>query len=273
MAASTFATLLPGIGGLVYSTKIEPGEVVIEHITLKLPRLDPVFDNYNLIHISDLHRDTTWMSEERLVAYMHLVNDQKPDAIAITGDFVSWQAEPFEDSLVRALQILKPRDATVAVLGNHDHWTNASIVRRAIRRSGTVDINNGVYTIQRGQAMLHLCGVNDVWEGHHRLDLVMGALPNDGAAILLAHEPDYADVSSQIGRFDLQLSGHSHGGQVQLPFIGPIAYAEMAHKYPAGLYKVNTMYQYTNRSLGMVIPQIRFNCRPEITVFKLKPII
>ncbi|KAB2867048.1 MAG: metallophosphoesterase [Anaerolineae bacterium] len=270
MALSTIATTSLGGGSWLYATEIEPEHVAIERTTLKISRLDPAFHGYKLAHISDLHMDHTWMTEERLLDLMRLVNEQKPDAIAITGDFVTDEAIPFENSLVKALQMLNPRDNTVAVLGNHDHWTNATIVRRAIGKSGITDLNNAVYTLRRGDAMLHLCGVNDIWENQHRLDLVLQDLPADGAAILLSHEPDYADVSSQIGRFDLQLSGHSHGGQVQVPFVGPVALPYMAHKYPSGLYTVNGMYQYTNRGLGMVSPQVRVNCPPEITIFTLE---
>ncbi|GIK63376.1 MAG: putative metallophosphoesterase YkuE [Chloroflexota bacterium] len=269
-ALSTLATTSTGVAGLIYGYKIEPQQIQIEHLTLKLPRLNPAFDGYRLVQISDLHVDHTWMSEERLLECMRLVNEQKPDAVAITGDFVSIEVEPFEATLIKGLQALTPRDNTVAVLGNHDHWADAVVVRRAIYRSGIADVNNSFYTVQRGEAKLHFCGVDDIMENQQRLDLVLDTLPADGAAILLAHEPDFADVSSQTGRFDLQLSGHSHGGQVRLPLIGPIGQAELAQNYPAGLYKVNGMYQYTNRGLGMVTPQIRFYCPPEITVFTLR---
>jgi len=99
---------------------------------------------------------------------------------------------------------------------------------------------------------------------------VLALLPDEGCAILLAHEPDYADISAPTGRFDLQLSGHSHGGQVILPFIGPPILPSYSHKYPVGQYQVGSMIQYTNRGLGTVAPMVRFNCRPEITVFTLR---
>jgi hypothetical protein len=117
--------------------------------------------------------------------------------------------------------------------------------------------------------MLHIAGVDDVWEEHARLDMVLEQLPADGAAILLAHEPDFADESAATGRFDLQLSGHSHGGQVIYPFGGPPILPTYAKKYPVGRYQVSGMIQYTNRGLGMIPPHVRFNCRPEITVFTL----
>jgi predicted MPP superfamily phosphohydrolase len=99
---------------------------------------------------------------------------------------------------------------------------------------------------------------------------LLAGLPEHGAAILLVHEPDFADHSAASGRFDLQLSGHSHGGQVIIPFIGPPIVPYLAQKYPLGLYQVQNMLLYVNRGLGMARLKVRFNCRPEITVITLR---
>ena len=101
-------------------------------------------------------------------------------------------------------------------------------------------------------------------------DKVMRTLPADGAAILLVHEPDFADLSAATGRFDLQLSGHTHGGQIVLPLVGPPILPSMGRKYPSGEYRVNDMLLYTNRGIGVTTVNARFNCRPEITVFNLE---
>ncbi|MDQ3318036.1 MAG: hypothetical protein M3522_11995, partial [Actinomycetota bacterium] len=90
------------------------------------------------------------------------------------------------------------------------------------------------------------------------------------AAVLLAHEPDFADRSAEGGRFGVQLSGHSHGGQVKLPGVGPPVLPPLGEKYPAGKYEVGGMVQYTNRGLGVIQPRLRFGCRPEITMFVLR---
>jgi predicted MPP superfamily phosphohydrolase len=103
-----------------------------------------------------------------------------------------------------------------------------------------------------------------------RLNQVLAQLTANDAAILLVHEPDYADVSAGTGKFDLQVSGHSHGGQIVVPFYGPPILPESGQKYPGGLYKVGNMFQYTNRGVGMDRFPIRINCPPEITVFELK---
>lgn len=268
MASALEVTLL-SVGGLAYASRIEPGWVDLKPIELTLPRLAPQFDGYRMIQISDIHMDD-WMTRSRLADIVALVNRQAPDLVAITGDFVTDTPQRFARDLIAVLGGLAPRDATLAVLGNHDHWTDPVLVREVIHASGIVNVSNAVYTLRRGPALLHLAGVDDVWESQDRLDLVLEALPDAGAAILLAHEPDFADVSAGTGRFDLQLSGHSHGGQVIFPLRGPLVLPRYAQKYPVGLYRVGGMLQYTNRGLGMIPPRVRFNCRPEVTVFTLR---
>jgi predicted MPP superfamily phosphohydrolase len=109
-----------------------------------------------------------------------------------------------------------------------------------------------------------------VYVGQNRIEKVLEKLPEQGCAILMVHEPDFADESAATGRFDLQISGHSHGGQVNLPLLGAPVLPRFGRKYPQGLYQVGSMYQYTNRGVGMTPPYIRINCRPEITVFTLE---
>jgi hypothetical protein len=146
---------------------------------------------------------------------------------------------------------------------------NAEWVERSLSQAGVEVLRNSVKTIQRGGAKLNIAAVDDVRQKMDRLDQVLEMLPEEGAAILLAHEPDFADVSSLTGRFDLQISGHSHGGQIVLPIIGPPLLPAMGRKYPSGLYYVNNMLLYTNRGIGVTTINARFNCRPEITLFTL----
>jgi predicted MPP superfamily phosphohydrolase len=108
-----------------------------------------------------------------------------------------------------------------------------------------------------------------MWFGDIRLEDVTARLGDNSAAILLAHEPDFADRSEATGKFDLQISGHTHGGQIVIPFYGPPVLPHLGRKYPSGLYKVGNMFQYTNRGVGMHSLAVRFNCPPEITIFEL----
>jgi predicted MPP superfamily phosphohydrolase len=218
-----------------------------------------------------------WMNPERLQRVADLVSAQKPDVLLITGDFLI--GYDFDDAaqqaiqgLVKGLGPLAASIPTFAVLGNHDYWINARAVRDMLHSTGITDLTNRVFTLTRENQHLHLCGVDDVWDGEVRLDDVIDQLNGNGAAILLAHEPDFADTSAPTGRFDLQLSGHTHGGQIVLPFIGPPRLPYLGRKYPSGLYKVGEMFQYTNRGVGMARLPIRINCPPEITLFILEGI-
>lgn len=255
--------------GYVYASRIETKWLEVNTLSLTLPRLAPAFNGYKLVQISDIHLGTG-MTRDHLNYVVELINQQQPDSVAITGDFVTHgDIDPLMTPLAETLSALSARDAVVAVLGNHDHWTNPAQVRGALAAAGVLDVSNSVYSIWRGDHRLHLAGIDSYWERLDRLDDVTAALPVDGAAVLLAHEPDFADISAATGRFDLQVSGHSHGGQVIMPFVGPLIVPRLSRKYPIGLYQVNSMTQYTNRGIGTILPAVRFNCRPEITVFSL----
>lgn len=262
------SALAAGLLGLAYARRIEPSLLDITYHRLVLPRLAPEFHDYRLVQISDIHMDKRMQS--RLDDIVAAVNLQNPDLVAITGDFVTHSVHKFAPRLVSSLRNLRAPDGVAAIMGNHDHWSGPDEVRRMIHDSGIRDLNNKSYTIRRGQAALHIAGVDDYMQREDRLDLVLEQIPDEGAAILLAHEPDYAEVSAASGRFDLQLSGHSHGGQVHLPFIGAPFLPEHAGKYPRGLYHINGMQIYTNRGLGMVHLNLRWNSLPEVSVFILE---
>jgi uncharacterized protein len=264
------ASSLLGVCGLLYAREVETRRVEVNPVTLTLPRLAPEFDGYRLVQIGDLHLDD-WTKPERLRVITEKVNEQRPDLVVITGDFASYSAEQLDaQRLIEALRALRARDGCVAILGNHDYLTDVKLVRRCIRESGVTELINDVRTLKRGDATLHVAGIDDVMEGQSRLDLVLEKLPESGAAILLAHEPDFADVSAATGRFDLQLSGHSHGGQIGVPLLRRLVLPPFSQRYIRGLYEVVGMILYTNRGLGFVHLRLRFLCRPEITVFTLR---
>ena len=253
---------------VAYSALIEPRRVEIKQVFLQLPRLSHAFCGYRIAQISDIHLGD-WMTPRRLAQVVRLVNAQCPDLIAITGDFISRHPEAHLRDLAYGLSALKAQDGVVAVLGNHDHRAHVGMLRETLSMSGVRELANDVLTVRQGSDALHVAGVDDPWVGRDRLDLVLESLPAEGAAILLAHEPDFADTSAATGRFDLQLSGHTHGGQIVAPLIGPLTLPYLGRNYPSGRYQVDEMIQYTNRGVGMIRPFVRFNCRPEITVFHL----
>ena len=255
--------------GLVYATQIEPSWIDVRTVTLTLPHLAPEFSGYRLVQLSDIHADR-WMDADRLGRVVEQVNQLHPDSVVLTGDFVTRNAEQFAPTLA-ALEQLRPRDKVLGVLGNHDAWSNPDLIQSTLEMAGVQVLSNQVATLQRQSALLNIAGVDDIWAKRDRLSAVLAALPASGAAILLAHEPDFADQSAATGLFDLELSGHSHGGQVKLPLVKRFV-PPLADKYPIGQYTVGSMIQYTNRGVGMSGLHVRFNCRPEITVFTLAAI-
>ena len=253
----------------LFKPEFKPDDFQIEEVEVNIPGLDQAFEDYRIINISDIHLGQ-WITPEHLEGVVDLVNQQEPDLIAITGDFVSYIFDEVAEDLESSLNKLKPKDASVATLGNHDHWLGAHKLRSILKRCDIIDVSNDVYTLKRGKAQLNIAGVDSVMLNKNRLDLVMDKLPKDGPAILLAHEPDFADISSTTGRFSLQISGHSHGGQFVIPGLGTIIRGPHFVKYPLGKYQVKDMVQYTSRGLGTNIFWFRINCDPEITVFTLK---
>jgi len=248
----------------------EPSAFEIGNIDVTIPDLDPAFRAYRIACIADIHFDE-WLNARRFDEVIDLINQQHPDVVAIVGDLFSYEVDGLAQQMVTSLNKLRPKDCSVAVLGNHDHLVGATAVRDVLWQSNVIDLSNDVTTVNKGRATLHVAGVDSVTLRKHRLDKVLQKLPPVGPAVLLAHEPDFADVSASTGRFSLQISGHSHGGQWIVPGIGPPIRGLYSRKYPLGRYRVGNMTHYTNRGIGTSIIRLRINCPPEITVFTLTP--
>ena len=240
----------------------------ITTLEITLPRLSPAFDGFKLVQISDIHFGT-FIKQDRLEEVITAVNKLMPDLIVFTGDLVSDQPERHGPILVDCLKLLRSRFGLVAVRGNHDHWADAEQVGLILEMAGAAHLENDIFTVSQNGSQLHIAGLDCHYVGKDRLDRVLELLPSAGSAILLVHEPDYADISAKTERFDLQVSGHSHGGQISMPWYGPIWLPRFARKYPAGLYSQNGMIHYTNRGIGTSHLKIRFNCPPEIALFRL----
>jgi uncharacterized protein len=267
------AATVASFAGTYYTTEIEPSWLEVTQVEIPLGSLPKAFDGYRIVQISDIHIGG-WMNRQKLERVIELVMAQKPDLVLMTGDYVigrSWTsaldfaAQDFVDVILPLTQNFK----TIGVMGNHDHWTDATRTRDMLKRSGVLELKNDVYRLERNNEDLFIAGLDDISEGAHRLDEVEAKLPPGANTILLAHEPDFAEITAITGKFLLQLSGHSHGGQVVIPFVGPPVLPRWARRYPAGLYQLGNMFLYTNRGVGMTNPFVRFNCRPEITVFTL----
>jgi predicted MPP superfamily phosphohydrolase len=247
-----------------------PFEIVEQALTL--PRLHPAFDGLTIAQMSDLHYDGVGMRSAWLRSVVDEINRREVDVVLLTGDYPVRGDKGFTEripELSAELARLKAQDAVLAIYGNHDVLHGIDLSREVIERAGHTELVNAVYTLRRDGATLHFAGMDDFNYGQPDMDAVLAAIPDDGAAVCLMHEPDYADISAATGRFDLQISGHSHGGQVRGGDGTPLTLPRNAKHYHSGLYRVRDMVQYTNRGLGTKPPHIRVNCPPELTVFTL----
>lgn len=140
-----------------------------------------------------------------------------------------------------------------------------------LKKGNVIDLENDIYKVKIGKANLIFAGVDDPVTQKAEVDKVIKKIPKNNTAILLSHEPDYADTVDVHKLFSLQLSGHSHGGQLILPILGSIIQGRGFKKYPLGAYHLEGMALYTNPGLGTHTFRLRYNCKPEITVFTLFP--
>lgn len=243
--------------------------------TLVLPRLHPAFDGFTLAQVSDLHYDGRGMRAEWLAQVAAVVNAREVDVMLFTGDYAIDRDDGFRARIGEfsaALRLFTPKEAVLGIFGNHDYLRGVGDAQALLQAANVVPLVNEVYTVRRGAGALHFCGLDDFNYGEPSLPNILKALGNDteNAAISLIHEPDFADISSLSGRFDLQISGHSHGGQIRDINGQPLTLPRNGTRYHSGLYEVGKMLQYTNRGLGTKPPHIRVNCPPELTFFKLR---
>lgn len=248
--------------------------VVIRH-QISLERWPQALDGFTIALISDFHYDPIF-SVHPIRAAIGMLNDLRPDLIALTGDFVSvpWignhaKAAAAAEPCARLLSQLKAPHGLWAVLGNHDCFTDPERVTSALEAEKIPVLVNQSVPIERNGARFWLAGVDDVMAKGADLDQTLRKVPKDEAVVLMAHEPDYAD---DVARYpvDLQLSGHSHGGQVRVPLVGPLYLPDLARKYVWGLYKIGGLTLYTNAGLGTVEIPVRFDCAPEITLLTMR---
>jgi hypothetical protein len=253
--------------GYWYVSDIEPRWLAVERLTLRLPRLPKAFDGLTLAHLSDLHAGpipTPETSQSMVREAVKAAINLQTEVIVITGDFVRRKGA-WENVLEELLKPLNAPLGMFGVRGNHDWWNGPDLVNEIARRAGIQMLNNSWATLSRNGEVLHIVGLDSAYENHENSAHAESGLPETATAFMLAHEPDMADVTAQDARFILQLSGHSHGGQVQLPLVKPNWIPKLGRKYPRGHYHVSGLQLYTNRGVGVVGVPVRFNCRPEVT--------
>ena len=250
--------------------KFDSSKIEVVEIDITIDNLGWNFNNLRILNLTDIHLGQ-WINPEYLDKLIDYVNTLNVDLVTLTGDYFSYVTKGYEQSLQDSFKKIESKYGKFGVLGNHDHWMGSKKVRDIFTNSNVIDLSNDVYTLEKDGEFLNICGVDSCTVCADNLDKVLAKMKKDTPSILLAHEPDFAKQSSQTNRFDLQISGHSHGGQFIIPkfettpFRGP-----NSRKYPVGIYEVGNMIQYTSKGLGTNSFRLRVNCKPEITIITLK---
>jgi hypothetical protein len=253
---------------------VEPADTVVERREIRLSRLPESFAGFRIAQISDIHYGP-YMTQARVRRAMRMAQEFHPNIVVLTGDFVSHPlAEPNGPAGARYAEPCADVFAAwkdvpiVAVLGNHDWWNGAETVAQALIERGIKVLRNDSYAVERGRDRLWIAGIDDAYEKKSDMKKTLARVPDAEATVLLAHEPDFADYAAKFP-VDLQLSGHSHGGQVCVPGVGPIVLPVLGQKYHTGLNRVGRLQVYTSRGLGVIDPPVRLNCPPEVTLITL----
>lgn len=226
------------------------------------------FENFRITHITDVHHSRI-VGLNEIERVVEIANGTKPDLIALTGDYTSTYRR-FIEPCAEALRALKAPEGVWAVLGNHDHYTDRELTTRALERNHIPVLNNVNTVLRRGSDSLQLAGIDDwSWAGtdwNRALNGINQAVPT----VLLSHQPNVLDTK-EAQSVSLILSGHTHGGQITLPFIGaPAGLATKDLKYVHGLFRRGPTQLYVSSGTGVIGLPLRLGVRPEIAVLRLR---
>jgi len=243
----------------------EPFMLAIERQEIYLRRLPPALDGLRLVHLSDFHYGPLTDSRH-LERAVKAANDLRPDLIALTGDYIS-QDRIYAAPCAELIGRLKARFGVYAVLGNHDHWTDAALITDLFRAEGVTMLVNEGLRLDLGGESFWLAGVNDTMVGLEDISLALAGSTDDEMKLLLAHNPIILRRAARAG-VDLVLSGHTHGGQVTLRPEKNRS-GRPRRRLLRGLGRRGNTQIYVTRGLGTVVLPIRYGCPPEVSVLEL----
>ena len=259
-----------GAATLGYTALVEPFWLELVERELPIARLPNALKGKTLVQISDIHASAR-VSTDYLVEGLDRVAALKPDIVVYTGDFISLDEGTDESMAAVFPHLPKGRLGTSAILGNHDYGTNwaeeewALKIIASLGAQGIPVLRNEVNDI----AGLQVLGLDDFWAKKIDLEKGLLALDVERAAVVLSHNPDTVDQGDWSAYRGWILSGHTHGGQCKPPFLPPPLIPVVNKRYSAGHFSLSGDRDlYINRALGY-LHQVRFNVRPEVTVFTL----
>lgn len=241
---------------------------VTRRVDVPIRGLDRRLDGYRIVHLSDLHIGALtppWWAKR----WIERANAERPDAVAVTGDLVT-SGVAFHSSIAEVLGGLRARDGVFCSMGNHDYFGEGEPLVSLIRAHGPKVLRNEGVIVERDGARLYIAAIDDTWTRRANLDLAMQQRPANVATVMLAHDPDKFPQIAKRG-VHLVLSGHTHGGQIAVPFLGRwINASRLAHHFHIGVYRDADSTLYVHPGLGTTGPPIRLGVAPAVVVLTLR---
>jgi uncharacterized protein len=240
----------------------------VKRVKIPVRDLDPAFQGFTIAHLSDLHIGALtplWWARRWAVA----ANAAKPDAVVITGDMVT-SGVAFHEDIAELVSELRGKDGVFVSMGNHDYFGEGEPLISLLRDKGGARVlrNEGV-VLERGAGKLYLAAIDDTWTRRADLDRALAGRLDGVPTVLLAHDPDRFPHARER-KVELVLSGHTHGGQIAVPFFARYVNAsKLAHKFHIGLYRDEGSTLYVHPGLGTTGPPIRLGVAPAVTLIEL----
>jgi uncharacterized protein len=252
----------------LYSRYVHPFRPRLNHQLIELPRAHRHLKNLTLAFVTDLHVGPNFPAA-RLEPIIRMLEEIKADIVLFGGDYISESPRylsEVQEPLIR--MAATARIGSWGILGNHDVANIRSRVMKMFESTGIRILENEAVEIDTAKGSFWLIGVDDMLLGKSDLAAAFADVPPDAPRIAMWHEPDFAERMEPYGPF-LLLSGHTHGGQVRLPFVGPVSTPKFGKRYVSGRFLFGDMTLYVSNGIGMYRPPVRFNCPPELVVFTL----
>ena len=241
---------------------------VVRRVDIPVRGLDPRFDGYTIAQLSDLHIGAfhpLWWGKR----WARAANATAADAVVVTGDMVT-SGVAFHEDIAELVGELRGKEGVFVIMGNHDYFGEGEPLVSLLRARDVQVLRNQGVVLERDGARLFLAGIDDTWTKRADLDAALEERPAGVPTVLLAHDPERFGQAAERG-VDVVLSGHTHGGQVALPFLGRFVNAsKLAHEFHIGLYEKGDSTLYVNGGLGTTGPPIRLGVAPSIALIRLR---
>ncbi len=257
-----------GLGVGFYGVMVRRRVYRVARLDVHLENLPAAFDGYRVAHLSDLHIGAM-TPKRRAQRWVEAANREAPDLAVVTGDMVT-NGVDFHEDIAETLGGLRAKDGAVVSMGNHDYFGEGEPLMSLLGERGVRVMRNVGEALRRGDALLYLAAIDDVWTRRADMEKALADRPAGATTVLLAHDPRTFPEAAARG-VDLVLSGHTHAGQVAMPFLGRrLSFSHLAHAFHVGFYRHGRSTLYVHPGLGTTGPPIRLGTVPTVAILTLR---